>query len=66
MANKPKCKLIGVDGNVFILIGIVFDRLACHHKDKKKVAKEFMARALNECANYDQVLRLISTYVEIE
>lgn len=60
---KPSCTLIGEDGNVFNLIGIVSRTL---EKNKLKLeAKEFRNKAI-KCGSYDEVLVLIQEYVEIE
>lgn len=60
---KPKCKLIGTDGNVFSIIGKVSDIL---RKNKKhELAKEFRKKS-TECHSYDEVLRLVTEYVEVE
>jgi len=61
--SKPICKLVGVDSNVFNIIGVVV-------KSLKKVglveeAKEFTKKAFNS-GSYDEVLRLVEDYVEIE
>ena len=61
--EKPKCKLIGEDGNVFNLIG----------KASKVLKKEGMSKESLEMSekcfraeNYDHVLRIIMEYVNIE
>lgn len=60
---KPKCELIGKDGNVFNLIGIVLKTLK---KNKMNtLAEEFKTRAF-ACGSYQEVLVLIQEYVEIE
>jgi len=61
--NKPKCKLIGKDGNVFNIIGIVSKTLK--KEGMTKEASEFTAKAFNS-ESYDTVLCLCSNYVEIE
>lgn len=62
-ACKPKCKLIGTDGNVFAIIGVVtFTLNQAQMKDK---AEEFTRRAFNS-ASYDDVLILVNEYVEVE
>ena len=63
MQNKPKCKLIGEDGNVFNLIGIVNSTLK--KAGMKEKAKEFTAKAFN-CKSYDEVLQLIQEYVDVK
>lgn len=59
---KPKCKLVGEDGNIFNLMGIASRTL-------KKVgltdeAKEMVDRVM-ESESYLQALAIISEYVEI-
>ena len=60
--KKPKCKLIGEDGNVFNIIGRVLRELerAKLHEE----ARAFKRRAW-ECPSYDAVLCLVSEYVEV-
>lgn len=60
--NKPKCKLIGEDGNVFIIIGKVRRTLRSHGM------KEEMQEYTTKCENaksYDEVIRISNDYVEI-
>ncbi len=61
MTEKPECKLIGTDGNVFAIIGTVCETLRKHNLSDK--AKKFQAKAL-KCESYDEVLRLLQDYVE--
>ena len=61
--NKPVCKLVGNDGNVFNLVGIVIQALKrAGMKDK---ADEFWER-VRGCGSYDEALQLIMEYVEVE
>jgi len=63
MSEKPTCKLVGTDGNVFAIIGKVS---ACLKKaGQKEQAAEFEKMAF-VCASYDEVLRLVMRYVEVE
>lgn len=64
--SKPKTdlqvQLIGEDGNIFNLIGIVAKELKRNgHRD---YAKEIQSR-LKEQKSYEDALNLISEYVEI-
>jgi hypothetical protein len=61
MSEKPKCKLIGTDGNVFALAG----RVARALKDagQHEQAKEFMKK-LPKCHSYDEALALMLDYVD--
>jgi len=60
--EKPRCKLIGEDGNVFNVIGRVRRALLDAGQDDE--AREFVERAFR-CASYDEVLRLVLEYVEV-
>jgi hypothetical protein len=58
----PKCKLIGIDGNVFAIIGAVS---ACLKKaGQRERATEFTRKAMSS-DSYDAVLRLCGEYVEV-
>ena len=52
---KPKCKLIGIDGNVFIIIGAVNKTLEKAGLNDKAMQQE----------SYDDVLRLCFEYVDV-
>ena len=60
---RPKCKLIGEDGNVFNIIGRVSKALKNEGMAEKAI--EFQDKAV-KCGSYDEVLRLVMTYVEVE
>lgn len=63
MANqKPECKLIGEDSNIFNLVGIVARTLRRNNKSAE--ASEMSARVLSS-KSYDDALMIISEYVEI-
>ena len=59
---KPKCELIGTDGNVFALAGKVAKTL--RRADQADKAKEFTTR-LFQCEDYDEALVLMQEYVEV-
>ena len=59
---KPKCQLIGVDGNVFAIIGAVNKTLEKAGLNDK--AKEFSDKAMQQ-KSYDDVLRLCMGYVDV-
>ena len=60
---KPKCKLIGEDGNIFNLLGIASKTLKeAGLKDK---ADEMAARVYDS-KSYMEALAIISEYVEVE
>jgi hypothetical protein len=63
LIRKPKCKLVGEDGNVFNIIGLVSKSLK---KDgQRERAKEWQKKAI-QCCSYDEVLQLLHDYVEAE
>lgn len=59
---RPKCKLVGTDGNVFALAGRVTDALKRAGLNDR--AKEFSKR-LWECDSYGAALRLMDEYVDV-
>lgn len=60
--NKPKCKLIGEDGNIFNLMAIASRTLK--KAELNKEAEEMIKRVTNS-KSYIQALAIISEYVEI-
>ncbi len=60
--NKPKCKLIGEDGNIFNLMGIA-------HKILKEAGMEEnadeMVKRVTSSKSYLEALAVISEYVDI-
>ena len=60
---KPTCKLVGTDGNAFALIAKV--SITLKEEDSKEAADEFKNKAF-ACKSYDELLRLIMDYVEVE
>lgn len=63
MKNKPVCKLVGTDGNVFSIIGNVVKTLKKHNFIHE--SKEFQERAFG-AKSYEEVLTLIHEYVDVE
>ncbi|MGI6383222.1 MAG: hypothetical protein ACOXZT_08495 [Tissierellaceae bacterium] len=59
---KPKCKLVGEDGNIFNLMGIASRTLK--EAGMKEEAKEMTDRIFKS-KNYIEALAIISEYVEI-
>lgn len=59
---KPECKLLGEDGNVFNIIGLVARTL--QKAGLKEQAKEFKEKAF-ACNSYNEVLALTMKYVEV-
>ena len=61
--HKPKCALIGEDGNIFNLMGIASRTLK--RNGMQEEAKEMCDKITNS-ESYDQALAIISDYVEVE
>ena len=60
--DKPTCKLIGEDGNVFSIMSAV--SRALKRSGRATEAAEFSKKAM-ESDSYGAVLRLAAEYVEI-
>jgi len=60
---KPTVNLINADGNIFNLIGIASKALK--RAGMKSQAEELVTKAFN-CQSYDEALRVIMDYVEVE
>lgn len=60
--NKPECKLIGEDGNIFNLIGIASRTLKRNGMDAE--AKEMCDRVF-KADSYAMALSIIGDYVDI-
>ena len=61
--DKPSCKLVGTDGNVFNIIGKVCRTLKKAGLVDK--AKEFQDKAF-KAGSYGEVLNMLHDYVEVE
>lgn len=61
--KKPRCKLIGEDGNIFNLLGIASKTLK--EEGLEKEADE-MASRVYESKSYLEAIAIISEYVDIE
>ncbi|NMB35610.1 MAG: hypothetical protein GX989_04905 [Firmicutes bacterium] len=61
--NKPRCKLVGADGNIFNLMGIASRTL----KDAglEQQATEMRERIFKS-DSYNKALQIIMEYVEVE
>ena len=61
--EKPKCALIGEDGNIFNLMG----KASCTLKRNgmRKEAEEMCSRIMNSAKSYDEALIILQDYVEI-
>lgn len=63
--DKPTCKLIEENGNIFNLIGIASRTLK--QSGLKEQAEEMQKRIMNgEAGSYDEALQIIMEYVEVE
>lgn len=62
MPEKPKCPLIGQNGNVFNLMGITSKTLKKNGMADE--AKE-MCNRITSSGSYDEALSIIDEYVEI-
>lgn len=60
---KPKCKLVGKDGNIFNLMGIASRTLK--EAGFKEKADEMIQR-ITKSKSYDEALGIIMEYVEVE
>lgn len=60
--DKPTVQLVGEDGNVFNIIGLV--SRALKKAGQPEQAKEFTARAF-QARSYDEVLRLTFEYADV-
>jgi len=61
---KPKCRLIGENGNIFNLMGIVSKTLKEAGEPEK--ADEMLQRITKEAKSYDEVLAMLMEYVDVE
>lgn len=61
--EKPKCALIGEDGNIFNLMGIASRTLKKNGMQEE--AKEMCNRITNGAKSYDEALMIIDEYAEI-
>ena len=61
--QKPKCKLIGQNGNIFNLVGIAVRTLKDASMNQQ--ALEMQDRVFKS-KSYDEALAIISEYVEVE
>lgn len=59
---KPKCKLIGEDGNIFNLMSIASKTLK--ETGMEEEAREMIERIINS-RSYIEALAIISEYVEV-
>jgi len=60
--HKPRCPLIGADGNIFNLLGIAARTL--RRNGMSNEAKE-MSERVTSSGSYDEALNILGEYVEI-
>ena len=60
--NKPECKLLGEDGNIFNLVGITSKTLK--RAGMTEQAEEMQNRVFSS-KSYDEALCIIMEYVEV-
>lgn len=64
---KPPCKLIGENGNIFNLIGIVSKTLKQHGLTEELEQFHLDLKIIQETGgSYDDVLNLFSRFVDVE
>ena len=63
MAKRPRCKLVGEDGNIFAILGRV--RQALREGGQPEQAEEVIERVTN-ATSYEQALQTIMEYVDVE
>lgn len=61
MSTRPKCKLIGEDGNIFNLIGVAERTLK---KEGMKREAEIMREKVFRSESYEEALAIICEYVD--
>ena len=61
---KPKCRLIGENGNIFNLMGIVSKTLKEAGEPEK--ASEMLNRIPKEARCYTEALAILMEYVDVE
>jgi len=62
MQKKPVVKLIGEDGNIFVIIGRVYETLK--KESTESITREFLDLTFKQ-RSYNDVLVLVKKYVEI-
>ena len=61
---KPKCRLIGENGNIYNLMGIVSKTLKEAGEHEK--ADEMVKRITSDAKSYDEALAMLMEYVDVE
>ncbi len=62
MSEKPRCPLIGADGNIFNLLGMASRTL--RENGMRDQAKEMQSR-VTASGSYSEALNILGEYVEI-
>ena len=62
--NKPVCKLIGTDGNIFCLLGKATRCLK--ESGFRTEAQEMARKVVSTATNYNEALTMIMEYVDVE
>lgn len=63
MSDKPRCKLIGENGNIYNLMSIASRTL--RENDKSEQADEMFDRITKTAESYEEALAIIMEYVEV-
>ena len=63
--EKPTCKLIGENGNIFNLM-IIASKTLREHKKYEQSEKLIQRIIGGEAQSYDEALQIIMEYVEVE
>lgn len=61
-SEKPKCKLLGEDGNIYNLMGIASRTLKKNGLEEE--AKEMFNKITTEAKSYEEALCILTDYVE--
>lgn len=62
--EKPICRLIGENGNIYNLMGIAIRTLKSN--GMRAEAREMQDRIFNKAKSYNEAISIIAEYVEIE
>lgn len=62
IVEKPKCKLVGENGNIYNLMGIAYKALKRNGQEEE--AKEMCNKITTEAKSYEEALCILTDYVE--
>ena len=62
IVEKPKCKLVGENGNIYNLMGIAYKALKRNGQEED--AKEMCNKITTEAKSYEEALCILTDYVE--